>query len=84
LVEADLTNNAVWDKIVEGCDYVLHVASPFPNKPPKDEKELTVPAVNGTRSVLEAAIKHKVKHIIITSSIAAIFSGQNKKNFFTD
>lgn len=35
-VEADLMNDACWDKVVEGCYYVCHVASPFPDKIPND------------------------------------------------
>jgi len=28
-IEADLTKDLNWDKAVENCDYVLHVASPI-------------------------------------------------------
>lgn len=37
LVEADLLNPECWDKVVSGVDYILHVASPFPNEMPKNE-----------------------------------------------
>lgn len=75
LVEADLLKPETWDKAVEGCDYVLHVASPFPTVTPKDENLLIKPAVEGTISVLKAVANHKeVKHIVITSSVAAIMS----------
>jgi nucleoside-diphosphate-sugar epimerase len=30
-VAADLENDAGWPETVAGCDYVLHVASPFPS-----------------------------------------------------
>jgi dihydroflavonol-4-reductase len=33
------------DKAVAGCLWVVHVASPFPLKNPKDEDELIKPAV---------------------------------------
>ena len=32
---ADLTNDAGWPEAVAGCDYVLHVASPFPSASPR-------------------------------------------------
>ena len=35
-----------------GCDYVLHVASPFPPKQPRDPDELIVPAREGTLRVV--------------------------------
>ena len=38
-----------------GCDYVLHVASPFPLAQPKHEDELIVPARDGALRVLRAA-----------------------------
>lgn len=43
-IEADLTSDKNWDEAVKGCDYVLHVASPFPAQDPKDENELIIPA----------------------------------------
>ena len=49
---ADLTRDDGWDKAVAGCDYVLHVASPFPPVQPKDPEELIVPAREGTLRVL--------------------------------
>ena len=33
-VEADLDSDTGWTEAVSGCDYVLHVASPFPLEPP--------------------------------------------------
>ena len=36
-----------WAEAVDGCDYVLHVASPFPPAQPKDPDELIVPAREG-------------------------------------
>ena len=60
-VEADLTKDEGWDEAVAGCDYVLHVASPFIVGVPKHEDELIIPAVEGTRRVIEAAINEGVK-----------------------
>ncbi|HEY2768840.1 MAG TPA: NAD-dependent epimerase/dehydratase family protein, partial [Solirubrobacteraceae bacterium] len=30
VLAADLREDSGWEQAVEGCDYVLHVASPFP------------------------------------------------------
>ena len=54
-VVADLMSDAGWKEAVEGCAYVLHVASPFPSYKPKHEDELIVPAREGTLRVLRAA-----------------------------
>jgi dihydroflavonol-4-reductase len=39
-VAADLEHDAGWAEAAVGCDYVLHVASPFPPNVPKHEEEL--------------------------------------------
>ena len=70
--QADLMSDEHWDNIIEGCDYVLHVASPFPPKQPKDPDDLILPAREGTLRVLRTALDHDVKRIVVTSSIAAI------------
>jgi dihydroflavonol-4-reductase len=70
--QADLMSDEHWDNVIEGCDYVLHVASPFPPNQPKDPDELIVPAREGTLRVLGKALDHDVKRVVVTSSIAAI------------
>lgn len=72
---ADLVKDAGWSKAVSGCDYVLHVASPFPRTAPKDEKELIVPARDGALRVLQAAREGGAKRVVLTSSFAAIGYG---------
>jgi len=59
-------------------DYVVHIASPYPLKNPKDEQELIKPAVEGTRNVMNAAIKNNVKKVVVTSSVCAMFEGHEK------
>jgi dihydroflavonol-4-reductase len=61
---------------MEGCDFVLHVASPFIVKAPKDENDLIKPAVEGTLRALKAAKKAGVKRVILTSSTASMQGGQ--------
>ncbi|HEV3228689.1 MAG TPA: NAD-dependent epimerase/dehydratase family protein [Solirubrobacteraceae bacterium] len=69
---ADLTSEAGWPEAVAGCDYVLHVASPFPPAQPKDPDELIVPARDGTLRVLRASLAAGVKRVVVTSSVAAV------------
>lgn len=75
VVQADLTADAGWDAAVAGCDYVLHVASPFPAAPPADEDDLIVPARDGALRVLRAALRGGVERVVQTSSLAAIDYG---------
>ena len=75
-IAADLENDAGWPEAVAGCDYVLHVASPFPARVPKHEDELIVPAREGALRVLRASRNAGVKRVVLTSSFAAIGYGQ--------
>jgi len=72
---ADLTSDEHWGHVIEGCDYVLHVASPLPTSQPKDPDELIVPARDGTLRVLRAALEAGVDRVVVTSSVAAIRGG---------
>ena len=72
VVAADLLADDGWREAVEGCDYVLHVASPFPPAQPKDPDELIVPAREGTLRVLRASLDAGVERVVVTSSVAAI------------
>jgi dihydroflavonol-4-reductase len=70
---ADLTKDDGFDEACRDCKYVLHVASPFPSKVPKDPNELIRPARDGTLRVLKAAkAAGTVKRVVVTSSLAAI------------
>ncbi len=75
VLAADLKDDPGWPQAVEGCDYVLHVASPFPPQQPKDPNELIVPAREGTLRVLAASLDAGVQRIVVTSSVAAITGG---------
>jgi nucleoside-diphosphate-sugar epimerase len=72
---ADLQNDTGWASAVADCDYVLHVASPFPASVPKHEDELIVPAREGALRVLRASRDAGVKRVVLTSSFAAIGYG---------
>jgi dihydroflavonol-4-reductase len=75
VLAADLTSDEGWEEAVTDCEYVLHVASPFPPVQPKDPDELIVPAREGTLRVLRAALAAGVKRTVVTSSVAAIAGG---------
>jgi nucleoside-diphosphate-sugar epimerase len=72
---ADLMSDLGWPEAVAGCDFVLHVASPFPLKVPENEDELIVPARDGALRVLRASRDAGVKRVVLTSSFAAIGYG---------
>ena len=72
---ADLTADAGWAAAAAGCDFVQHVASPFPINVPKHEDELIVPAREGALRVLRASRDAGVKRVVQTSSFAAVGYG---------
>ena len=67
-VKLDLLADDGWDDAVKGCEYVLHVASPFSVREPNNEDEYIKPACEGTIRALKFAQKAKVKRIVLTSS----------------
>ena len=74
-VAADLEYDAGWAEAAAACDYVLHVASPYPATVPKHEDELIGPAREGALRVLRASRDAGVKRVVLTSSFAAIGYG---------
>ena len=72
IVTADLTSDDGWAEAVAGCDFVLHVASPFPEAQPKDPDELIRPAREGALRVLDASLDAGAERIVMTSSVAAV------------
>jgi nucleoside-diphosphate-sugar epimerase len=74
---ADLMSDDGWVAAVEGCEYVLHIASPFPLAVPKDENEIIRPAREGALRVLKASRDAGVKRVVLTSSFAAVGYGHD-------
>lgn len=72
LAVADLTADDGWSEATADCRYVLHVASPFPPEQPKDPDELIVPAREGAKRALAAALDAGAERVVLTSSVAAI------------
>jgi nucleoside-diphosphate-sugar epimerase len=76
IAAADLNADDGWEDAAAGCDYVLHVASPFPPAQPKDPDELIVPARDGALRVLRASLDAGVRRVVMTSSVAAVRHGR--------
>ena len=72
---ADLEKDGGWSEAAGGCEFVLHVASPFPAGLPKHEDELIVPAREGALRVLRASRDAGIKRVVLTSSFAAVGYG---------
>lgn len=89
--EADLLRAGSFKEAMEGCELVIHTASPFKISGIKNpQKELVEPALEGTRNVLETVnATESVKRVVLTSSIVAIFGDavdiyKTEKGIFTE
>lgn len=82
LFKADLLSEGAYDAAMQGCELVMHTASPFVIKGLKDaQKELVDPAVKGTRNVLETAKRvASVKRIVLTSSVVSVYGDAQDMN----
>ena len=70
-VIGDLRDPASLEKGIAGCDAVFHVAADY-RLWVRDPGEMYRANVEGTRSILEAARKHKVRRVVYTSSVATM------------
>lgn len=75
LFKSDLLDSGSFDDPMQGCELVIHTASPFFFTGIKNpEEELIKPAKEGTKNVLAAANKTpSVKRVVLTSSVVAIY-----------
>ena len=80
-VELDLTTDRGWNDAAAGCDFVMHVASPFVIANPKNPQEMISPAVDGTLRALRAAKKAGVKRVVLTSSILSMMGSMKTGTF---
>ncbi len=79
-VEAALTNDKNWAEAMQGCKYVLSVASPVFFDTPKNEKEAIRPALEGIQRVLKFAKQAGVKRVVMTSNFGAVGFSQTDKS----
>jgi nucleoside-diphosphate-sugar epimerase len=90
LYEADLLKEGSFEKAMNGCELVIHMASPFKVNVKDAQKELIDPALKGTRNILKQVNETStVKRVVLTSSVAAIYGGavdikKTENNLFTE
>lgn len=80
-VELDLTSDRGWNDAAAGCDFVMHVASPFVIANPKNPQDMISPAVDGTLRALRAAKKAGVTRVVLTSSVLSMMGSMKTGTF---
>src|SRR5450432_1438910 len=76
LFTGDLRDPASLEKGVAGCDVIFHVAADY-RLWVRDPDEMYRANVEGTRAILEAARKNRVRRVVYTSSVATMGFTQN-------
>ncbi|KAG2732251.1 hypothetical protein G9P44_004668 [Scheffersomyces stipitis] len=84
-IVAEISSPDAFDEALakhSGVKYLLHTASPFFYDSTDPEHDLVIPAINGTKNVLNAIKKFRpeIEKVIITSSDAAIYSSVDEQN----
>lgn len=73
--KTDLLSEGSYAEAMKNCELVYHTASPFTLDVNDPQKDLIAPAVKGTTNVLEEANRTEtVKRVVVTSSVAAIYT----------
>ena len=67
VIKGDIRDKSLLDKAIEGANYVVHTAAALPLYSPED---IYTTDVEGTRNVLDAALRHGVKRVVHVSSTA--------------
>lgn len=75
LFEADLLRHGSFHEAMDGCELVMHTASPFRIQGIRNaQRELIDPALEGTRNVFYTVEETpSVQRVVLTSSVAAIY-----------
>ncbi|XP_051119448.1 cinnamoyl-CoA reductase 1 [Andrographis paniculata] len=74
LCKAELSDYESLRAAISGCDGVFHTASPVTDDP----EQMVEPAVNGAKNVITAAAEAKVRRVVLTSSIGAVYMDPNR------
>lgn len=74
LIPGNVLDKATVEQAVKGCDRVCHLAAVYAFWMP-DPKKMFEVNIEGSRNVLEACVRQKVKKVVYTSSVT-VFGGQ--------
>jgi UDP-glucose 4-epimerase len=68
VIEGDVSDRAVVDKLVKGADYVFHQAALRITRCAEAPREAVAVLIDGTLNVLDSAVRHGVKKVVAASS----------------
>ena len=68
IVDGDIRDAALIDRLTAGCDVVFHQAALRITQCAEEPVRAVQVMINGTQNVLEAAVKHRVRKVVAASS----------------
>jgi len=74
VIDGDIRNADLVDASIEGVDYIFHMAALRITRCAEVPREGIEVLIDGTANVLESAVRHKVKKIVVASS-ASVYGG---------
>jgi cinnamoyl-CoA reductase len=74
MLQVDLLDRASLRAAFDGCDGVIHTASPMHDNP----EEIIEPIIAGTRNVVEAAADAGVRRVVLSSTIGAMYMNPHR------
>ena len=81
IVVPDITADGAFDEALKDVTYIQHIASPLPNPTDDPERDIIIPAIKGTTSILNSALNiEAIRRVVITSSAVAIIPGDALSN----
>jgi len=73
VVVPDITSTAAFRSALDDVDYIFHLASPMPGKGSDFKADYVDPAVQGTESILYAALEFpRIRRVFVMSSVLAL------------
>ena len=77
----DITVEGAFDNSLKDVTYIEHIASPLPQPTDNPERDIIAPAIHGTTSILNSALRTpSIRRIVITSSLVAVVPGSALSN----
>jgi len=86
VIVEDITKAGAFDEAVKNVDAIAHTASPFHGRA-DDPDELIIPAVKGTLSILQSALKYgtRLQRVVVTGSCASVLTpGLSEPRVFSE
>jgi nucleoside-diphosphate-sugar epimerase len=77
-VEEDFSYKEAINRAIHGVSYIIHTENPTPRAYKMTEEEEASLAKSSMMEIITAAIRHRVKRLVVTSSAGTMYAGLPK------